>query len=213
MSPASSGWRECRRFCRWWGNGCSRSVGGDWGIGPTIYALLAATGVGMIVSCFRWFIIDHVMEWTGINAPKLDFGKLANQMGAFDYWVEAHYRFYQFYANTLVGVPFVYLLNRIAATSPLLGFGTDLGVFILCAVLFAGSRDALRKYYKRTASLTDLVVEKGSKRDAMTNGAHHPETGGKSTTSHPVIKAQAKPDTMPKPSAPQGKPKPTNPAK
>lgn len=128
---------------------------GEVGLGPPVYAVLAALALGMILSCLRWFIIDHVMAWTKVVPPKLDYGKLAGRMAAFDYWVEAHYRYYQFYGGTLMGVPAVYLCNRIAGTSPLLGVGTDLGVFILCAVLFAGARDALRKYYQRTVSLTD----------------------------------------------------------
>ncbi len=29
-------------------------------LGPSIYAVLAATTVGMILSCFRWLLIDHI---------------------------------------------------------------------------------------------------------------------------------------------------------
>ena len=58
-------------------------------------------------------------------------------MAAFNYWVEQTYRYYQFYANTLIAVLWAYIVNRYFETSPLLGLGTDLGVLILCAVLFA----------------------------------------------------------------------------
>ena len=126
---------------------------GDWGIGPTIYALLAATGVGMIVSCFRWLLIDQIHRWTGIVAPDWNDQLLEQKLEAFNYLVEHHYRYYHFYANGLMAILWAYLVNRILATSPLLGPGTDLGVLVLCAVLFVGSRDALLKYYARTGKL------------------------------------------------------------
>ena len=126
---------------------------GDWGIGPTIYALLAATGVGMMVSCFRWFIIDHVMEWTGVKPVVWDFSQMEKRLTALNYLVDGHYRYYQFYANTLVVGIWVYVINRLLYASPFLGFGTDLGAFLICVVLFAGSRDALTKYHQRVGQL------------------------------------------------------------
>jgi hypothetical protein len=53
---------------------------------------------------------------------------------------------------------------RWTATFPLLGRGTDLAVIILCAALFAGSRDTLAKYYQRSNQLVGLVAEKEQKR-------------------------------------------------
>jgi hypothetical protein len=35
-------------------------------LGPPVYALLTAITVGMIVSCFRWLIVDQVLKWTGV---------------------------------------------------------------------------------------------------------------------------------------------------
>ena len=35
-------------------------------IGPPVYALMAAIAAGMIVSCFRWLLIDHIHSVTGI---------------------------------------------------------------------------------------------------------------------------------------------------
>jgi hypothetical protein len=94
-------------------------------------------------------------------------------------------------------------------TSPLLGLGTDLGVLILCAVLFAGSRDCLAKYYTRTGRLVGQVAEKDG--DAMTNGNHHEQEGGAAHEPQPGKKPDGKPEAMKK--AEPAKVKPTTSAK
>ncbi|MGD0390995.1 MAG: hypothetical protein ABSC42_18780 [Tepidisphaeraceae bacterium] len=166
---------------------------GDFGIGPTVYAIMAATGVGMIVSCIRWLAIDHLLQWTGVRSPAWDFRQLENRLAALDYLSDNHYRYYQFYANTLVAILWAYPVNRSLQTSPLLGFGTDLGVAILCIVLFLGSRDALSKYYARSGQLIGEVAEKVD--ETMTNGlGHHEESGSKSQKDR-----QAKPQHKPQP--------------
>jgi hypothetical protein len=130
------------------------------GIGPPLYALLAATAMGMVVSCFRWLLIDAIHSVTGITPPVLNYGALEQRLESFNFIVESHYRYYQFYANALISILFAYGVNRLLKTSSLLGFGTDLGVFILCAVLFTGSRDALSKYRTRSSQLVGHVAEK-----------------------------------------------------
>ena len=74
------------------------------------------------------------------------YEKLPEKLDAYDYLIAVHYRHYLFYSNGLVAMIRSYLINRLMQTSPLRGFGTDLGVFVLCAVLLAGSRDILKKY-------------------------------------------------------------------
>lgn len=128
-------------------------VEGASGIAPSVYAVLSATAAGMIVSCFRWLLIDHVHGWTGLTVPAWEFDLLEKRLPAFDYFVEYHYRYYQFYANTLIAVLWTYALNRLMATLLVMGPITDVCVLLLCGALFAGSRDALRKYYDRTSRL------------------------------------------------------------
>lgn len=159
------------------------------GIGPPAYAVLAATAMGMVLSCVRWIVIDHIHHGTGVEPPRWNLAALEKRLQAFQFVVEAKYRFYQFYANTLIAVVWTYSVNRWFGTSPLLGLGTDLGVFILCAVLFVGSRDALAKYYQDSSQLL-IVAEKDLEGDDMTNG-YHPE-GGK-TSDKADTKAQTKP--------------------
>jgi hypothetical protein len=126
---------------------------GDFGIGPTVYAVMAAIAVGMMISCVRWLLIDHALHWVGVRPPAWDFRNLETRLEAWDYLNANFYRYYQFYANTLVAVAWAYLVNRFNQKSPTLDLGTDLGVVFLCVVLFLGSRDALSKYYTRSGQL------------------------------------------------------------
>ncbi|HVV70327.1 MAG TPA: hypothetical protein VHI52_02330 [Verrucomicrobiae bacterium] len=131
----------------------------------------------------------------GIKRPEWRDQHLDGSLEAFDYLVENHYRYYQFYSNTLVAILWAYPVHRAMNSSPLLGFGTDLGAIVLCAVLFAGSRDTLAKYYSRTSRLMGQVAEKDG--DVMTNGNHTAEmSGGKKIPSinpaNPVKEADAR---------------------
>jgi len=177
---------------------------GSVGLGPPVYAVLAATALGMVLSCFRWLLIDHVHEWTGVRAPRWDVDRLEARLDAFNALVEYHYRYYQFYANTLIAVIWTYLLYRLSRASSL-GFASDIGALMLCAALFAGSRDALTKYFARTDQLIGHVIETESE-DDMTNGCHHDQNGA--SASKKAAETKAKPmraRATPKASAPKGK--------
>jgi hypothetical protein len=165
---------------------------GDVGIGPTIYALMAATAVGMVLSCLRWILVDHVLEWTGIQASNFDFRQFGNHLEAFDYLSENHYRFYQFYGNTLTAILCTYPMDRLLRTSPFWGTGTDLAALCLCLVLFLGSQDALSKYRVRVGQLMAHGAEE--RNEIMTNGIDN--HGGESTAKNP------------RPAKPQGKSRP-----
>ncbi len=58
---------------------------GDMGFGPPIYALMAATVVGLIVSCFRWLLLDQLHQWTGVRRPAWDDSRLETTLDGFDY--------------------------------------------------------------------------------------------------------------------------------
>jgi hypothetical protein len=169
---------------------------GAFGIGPTIYALMAATAVGMILSCLRWLVVDHVLEWSGVRAPTIDFQQLGNHLEAFDYLSDNHYRYYQFYANTLVAILVAYPIDRLLRRSSLLGTPTDIGIFFLSVVLLLGSRDALSKYRSRASQLVGQTAEEGN--EAMTNGIDHHGGGSSSRKDRP-----AKPQTKPRPETKQ----------
>src|SRR5437868_1592826 len=98
-------------------------------LGPPVYALLAATTIGMIISACRWLLIDHIHRWTGLTPPLWDDRRLDRQLAAFNYLVESHYRYYQFVANTLVAILLAYGTNRALGTSTKFGTATDVVVF------------------------------------------------------------------------------------
>lgn len=161
------------------------------GQGPTmagfLYMILASMGVGMVASAVRWFILDTIHHHTGVKRVTWDDSKLSMHLSAFEYIVESHYRYYQFYGNMLVILPLVYAALRFSPTATFpLGEWSDIGVTVLCLVLFAGSRDALQKYYGRSSSVIGQIAHKDS---AMTNG-NHPK--GKNVTKKP---AQTGPET------------------
>ena len=166
---------------------------GDAGLGPPIYALLSATTIGMILSCFRWIIVDSFLEWTGVPKPVRRFEKLTENLEAHKRLLEVHYQYYQFYANTLVAIVLAYLLNRFMETLPLLGIGTDLGVLILCAGLLAGSRDTLSKYRNKLSRVFGTAAEKDSMGEIMTNGDDHHE----GTASKPASGSKARSKAAP----------------
>src|SRR4051794_17410091 len=133
---------------------------GGLGVGPPLYALMAATALGLILTCFRWLLLDHVHAWTGVRRPVWDDRQLHDVLGGFDYLVQNHFRYYEFFGNALVAGVFTYALNRAFGTLPFLGLGTDLAMILIALVLFAASRDALAKYYSRTSRLIGQVAEK-----------------------------------------------------
>ena len=182
---------------------------GTAGVSPSLFMLMGAVTLGLIISCFRWLLIDSALHRTGLRRPVWKDHRLDESLEAFDYLVENHYRYYQFYANTLMAILWSYSVHRAVKSSPLLGHGTDLGALILCAVLFAGARDTLAKYYQRTSRLIGHVAEK--ERDVMTNGNHHEQEGGAAHEPQPGKKPDGKPEAMKK--AEPAKAKPTASAK
>lgn len=171
-------------------------------LGPPIYAVIAATTIGMLASCFRWLLIDHIHERTGVVPPIWDDTQLEERIVAFNYLVESHYRYYQFVGNTLIAVLAAYGLNRFMDTSPLLGVGTDVAVVFLSAALFAASRDALSKYYTRTGRLVGQVQTKGETMYSYNGNDHKVEV----TTSRSKVKPQKKSALPPKPDQDKAKP-------
>jgi hypothetical protein len=123
------------------------------GLGPPLYAMLGAMALGQVLSCFRWLLVDQTHRLMGVNRPAWEDSQLDRVLGAFDYLVQSHYRYYEFCGNTLLAVLAAYGLNRTFGTLPFLGIGSDLAVAAVAVVLFAASRSALTNYYTRTRRL------------------------------------------------------------
>jgi hypothetical protein len=123
-------------------------------VGGFLYVTLASLAAGLTVSTVRWAIIDTVHHCTGVRQPNWDFSRLQDNIAAYQVLNEFHYKFYQFYGNMLISLVFVYATMRMSLgvwASPLGRF--DIGFLLLGVVFFAGSRDALRKYYSRVEML------------------------------------------------------------
>lgn len=133
-------------------------------VGGVLFITLASLAAGMLVSSTRFIVIDTVHHRTGISPPQLDFAKLQPNLAAFGLLVEYHYRYYQFCANTLVAVAVAYGVRLAGGCSWCEGFGwADCGFIVVEAVLFATSRDTLRKYYSRASEV--LKTEDSTERD------------------------------------------------
>lgn len=139
-------------------------------IGGFLNETLMSLAVSMMLSTVRWAVIDTIHHHTGVKRPVWDDSKLQANLQAFDTLVEYHYRFYQFHANTFVGLFIIFAARR---PDPWL---FDLVFILVLASLFGASRDALKKYYQRAV----LLLNETERNTKMSNGAHTPRD--KSTT-------------------------------
>jgi hypothetical protein len=117
-------------------------------LGGFLYVVLASVGLGMTASAVRWAVLDSLHTLTGLKRPNLDESKLEQHLSAFDYLVEKHFRYYQFYGNSIVALLTAYAAWRVGGgVSPLPYGGAEALLVFIVAVFTAGSRDALRNYF------------------------------------------------------------------
>ncbi|MGA2501269.1 MAG: hypothetical protein ABSH20_26315, partial [Tepidisphaeraceae bacterium] len=81
------------------------------------FVALASLAAGLMVSAVRWAAVDSLHHRTGVTRPAWEDATLSVKLEAFDYIVENHYRYYQFYANMLVALPFSYAALRVAGST------------------------------------------------------------------------------------------------
>lgn len=113
--------------------------------GGFLYLLLAGITLGMLTSVVRWAVIDSIHHATGLPRPEWSDEMLDERLEGYDWIVENHYRYYQFYANTLVALLASLVLWRASLPNHVAGIGWfDFSIVILAAMLFAGSRSALK---------------------------------------------------------------------
>jgi hypothetical protein len=123
-------------------------------VGGFLYATLASTALGLVISAVRWAVIDRILARLGVRQPQWDFDQFSERLAAYEVLVAHHYRYYQFYANLLVALLGTYL-SRLLVLKTWQGREAwiALGFLLVEAVLFAGAWDTLRKYYLRTGAL------------------------------------------------------------
>ena len=119
-------------------------------LGGFLYLTIAAIFAGLVVSTIRWLLVDTIHWLTGLKQPNWNFAKLSDRQEGFAMLIDVHYRYYQFYANSMVALVF-FGISRWLVTG-ISGWELAAGVAIE-ALFFAGSRDTLRKYYRRVDAL------------------------------------------------------------
>ena len=123
-------------------------------LGGFLYMTIASVICGLTLSTVRWMVIDSIHHRTGIRRPAWDFSLFQKNLEAYKTLNEIHYRYYQFYGNSLLALIWLYCLRRASFgfwAAPL-GW-TDAGFALVIAVFFLGSRDTLQKFYARTDQL------------------------------------------------------------
>jgi len=123
-------------------------------MGGFLYVTLGSLALGLTVSAVRWMLIDTLHHATGVEPSTWEFANLDDRLQGFVTLVEFHYRYYQFYANMFVAAALAFTAYVISTNLALCPPSKTILTFIaLEVVLFAGSRDTLRKYYRRAERL------------------------------------------------------------
>ncbi|MCB9839002.1 MAG: hypothetical protein H6813_06655 [Phycisphaeraceae bacterium] len=157
-------------------------------IGGFLYVTIASVGLGMTASALRWILVDSLHHATGVDRPSWSDHRLHERLPGYDWIVNNHYRYYQFYGNTLISILLVYLIWRVSSINAVDEQAIGLAVAFVVSVFLASSRDALKRYYARTESL--LGVEEGIR--TMTNGGHHIDNDEKNKAKAKPAKATSK---------------------
>jgi len=116
-------------------------------VGGFLYVLLGSLASGLIVSAFRWALIDTLHHKTGVVRRRFNFYQLNEKMPAYQIAVEYTYRYFQFYGNMVLSVA-IFCISR-QLTQGVWSVAWISGFVILEMVLFFASRDCLNRYYER----------------------------------------------------------------
>lgn len=119
-------------------------------VAGVILLTVIAVSIGLIASTIRWLIIDSIHHCLGLSNKKWDFAQLKSRVDGFQFLVESHYRYYQFYGNCIVSLPFALMMRWSKTGFSWLEFFAAVFLWIL---FFAATRDSIRKYYERVTEL------------------------------------------------------------
>lgn len=122
-------------------------------LGGFLYVTVASLTAGLVLSTLRWVMLDSIHAWTGLKPPKRDFSRLQERGAAFSTLIADLYRYYQFYGNMICAAAFSYAIWRFIGPTAQASLWTDVLFLALEILLFAGSRDTLRKYYQRSGEV------------------------------------------------------------
>lgn len=122
-------------------------------IGAFFLVSLGSLATGLLISAVRWLIVDSILGWMGIGNKPLDFGKLRyeRRRRAFLVIVENHYRYYQYYANSLISIVAFSIIYFCYGGVP--GWTVAIGVLFVLLALALGAGDSCKKYHDRAAEV------------------------------------------------------------
>lgn len=112
----------------------------------TVFSVFA----GLFASTVRWLLVDTAHHRLGVHHGRWDFKAIENRVDGFQLLLESHYRYYQFYGNSLIAMPLFFVLRWSASGFRLFEF---FGLALILCLFWIASRDSLKKYYNRTESL------------------------------------------------------------
>lgn len=127
-------------------------------VGGFLYITVASVAAGMLLGALRWLVVDSIHHHTGISPPRWNFAELQEKQSAVVTVIEQHFRYYQFYAHTVLAILGVTIVSFWKFPwNVLKSPATILLLAMAMVVLFLASRDALRKYYDRLALVLSPV--------------------------------------------------------
>lgn len=126
-------------------------------IGGFLYGTVASIACGLIASTLRWLVIDWIHHRTGIETPKWNLHVLHERTNAYINYVDNHYRYYQFYSNSIISLLLAMPMHWFKADFNWWEFSS---AFFIIILFFFASRDALSKYYGRIEAVLSDGTEK-----------------------------------------------------
>jgi hypothetical protein len=175
--------------------------------------------LGMIISAVRWAFVDTLLARLGVRPPHWDFRRFAERILAYEFLIAHHYRYYQFYANMLVTLAFAYGCRFLTIASwTRQESWLAVGLVVTEAILLAGSRDSLQKYYARSGALLAAPRKRRRHRgegparriDTSADRVIHAAAAPTAVASGSPVEATDPPlssdDTLPGPHKPQERP-------
>ncbi|MGZ5005327.1 MAG: hypothetical protein ACXV8H_07395 [Chthoniobacterales bacterium] len=132
-------------------------------VGGFLYSTLASLSLGLLLSAIRWFTVDSTLKleyWMrGQQIPFIDISRLSDKdvYAAFSGVNENHYRYYQYYSNSLVALEIGFATYRFVVHKPVT-YSVWALFFAVIAVLFWAARDCFRKFYERGSAVINVRV-------------------------------------------------------
>jgi hypothetical protein len=124
-------------------------------IGSFLYATIASLALGLVTSAVRMALFDEFLYCiTRLKSPNINSAKLKNKetREAFNAAIENHYRYYQYYANSLIAIATA--AGYYVFTKGLPSTIITILVIITIFILGYASRSELRSFNERAEAIT-----------------------------------------------------------